>query len=905
MKRSVFALSLLAACSTPPPTASVRATLLEGQIAYPNTGAHAVSVYEFAGAKKGELLCQAQSDAEGRWSCDLGPLGGDVLVEAALDEPLQSIVQARDGAPTQVLISAWTHLQAAYAQAKTDEGLELEQALLKSRALLSEHLGGVLHHLVLPHDFQQGEPPVRLSEEVISAVLLDALEHLGRQLEQRDGLPRGRITANKLLAQLYADLRADALLDGKDQSGPIFIESYQLSSQTLRRDYALALLDYADSEHDNTAFTSVDLSLLAAQIAGNDSELFPSDEPPGSLDITGPEITTLIAEDSEGQPLDLSFPLKDSFWVRLEAFDLSGIESARLSIEGQGNTIAGPFMDRQAFRWRIPAEGLPDGVYEAVVLVTDTLSNERTQALSFELDTTAPELLAMAAGVVSTVTTEVSGTVGGERAPVRIEVRQGAALLATIEDVEEDFSQTVNIDCTSEARLTVSAMDRAGNSSEVELDVLCDTSAPTIVQLQSQYIPENQLDVSFDGQALSYQTPPDVVPQELSGQLFLLRKFFTRLEAGSDNAAVLRFLIEDDNTFTAQYRYLLQGQEVRGLADLPMGAKGFELPLNLQTLGPELLAHSSGVQHQVEIVATDIAGHTTTQSVTFHVRVLSPPVFVINCALDAGLAQYNLPQQTLHLLYQSASVALSETQLIYPLDLAPGALAPRDGVQFEVIEEGAQSRVTSIYEDKHLGPTTPAVAPTENCFVGQYRFWEGLTGAPSPCRQGLYPEEQQLLSSLDGPINDVLPHALQRAVYRSGQPIALDMASNSYAIDSGEVIQIETELDAPSLSIFGQPYDWSTQLLLPSMFVPRPGASRYRFGGTTVPYHFGIEVLTFQQQVDGEPRKFETRAYLQGLDLEVTPLRLRAEHRTMPHIEVPIVYQAAACQQPLSYSTTL
>ncbi len=899
------------ACNSPDigPSGTVQ-TKLQGGLSFDLKGVErAVEVYSFEDGQKGQRLCESTSDRDGTFSCELGPVGGDLLVEVSRvnTAPLQRVILGvKDQSTTWVNVNVFTHLQAAHIQAQLKEGFGLAEAMSRSGRLLWGHLGGVSFDEVVPFDLAESEGRGVLSDDLIGALLIEALSEQGRLIEQTQGLPPGRVTAQSFISVLASDLSADGLFDGKARFGELSIQGYELTPATFRTDFARALLSYVSSQRNRTGLQPEDVQGLAQAIAGNTSQLFPADSMPPNLDAQGPTVLRFEAVGAGDQPLSTEVPRSGQFWVLIESEDESGIGAVEMSLEGFQSAVTGPLGGSlSAARFSVDATRIDDGMHVLRARLIDGVGNETVRDLLFSVDATAPVLTVQAAGVVSEPIVTVTGTVAGELSPVSVEVRQGGQLLGELNEVTGGFSIEVNLDCSEGAPVVVRAEDIAQNVAEEQVLVVCDGASPSITRLPSDYLPEDQLDVQYLGGQLRYVQPQSGMRSRLDvpGVLSLV-KYYTRLDAGSDNPVTFFFLIEDETLTEVSYRYLRSNVVQRDWSPLSGTPEGvYTADVSYQSLSAALIEGGPVAVHRLEVRAQDAAGRQSIEVIEFVLDVLSPPLFVTSCALDAGLSSYTLRDQTLDQLYQQSSASVLSMDFVYPVQLPANSMAPDGGLDVQVQGGDVQSRITSVHADKHLGQPEPILPDLSNwCPADYHRLIDPVTSFLLPCQAGLYLSGAEVLSeAVDGPLHAPSSHSLGQLLSRAGQPVPVG-AQGQYSVVSGQAHQLEVLVLSPEFSLDGQSYGFSEALVVPPGFVPSAGPRRYRLNNFE-----SMRGFEYRADALGQigARWFITAPFIGGFAVSVTPPELSATHQSLPaFIEVPVIYDPA-CESALSYVTSL
>lgn len=912
------ALVLGLGCTGETPEPSKVETLVTGTLYFGlSAEPRPVEVHDYLDGRRSDVLCAVESDPTGAWACDLGPLFGAFYAETRADGavPLRAVVDGvEQGRGLQgVQITPVTHFTMTYAEGLVRrEGLSFENALAKARRLLHMHFGGVDGRFLLPVDPTETET-ARLADPEVLGVLLEGLSALAAELAEAQGQsPGGVLSVWTLVAALDADLESDGLFDGRADGLPVKFGEVALSADTLRADYARAMLAFLGSDRNRTRFTPADFEAVAQAIGTNTSELFPGNTTPGPLDREGPSIDLVEVFVAGGTaPLSGEGPVGGMIEVSATATDRSGVRALSIAVEDRPGVVFGLGQAFEGYSsWRLDSAQVPDGARGVVVTAEDVHGNRSTARRELVFDNTPPNLLARAAGVVQSGEITVSGNVSDVIGPVtRIELSGGAAS-ASIDAPGPEWSAMLTIACDANWSIEVRAFDAAGNVAATSVPVRCDSTPPILLLEETTFQSEANLDAiySADGMSVAYVQDGPATPVVLGPQTswpVTLTKYFNRLDEGSDNVPRIHFLTNDgQGGATASYRYLIDGQEVRpstALLRARVDALGnhFELPLSYQTLDPRLGRGDGTELHRIELRAVDDAGNASTLAVELRMVLRSPPVWFGNCALAPTLSVFSLPGRSLREIYSTRpSTDVMVGQLRYATGLPQVSLAAQDGVIAALSGGEVTSRILTLSEDRHPGPTvTPNVQ--DLCFpYPQHRFY-GFGGTLEPtCRPGVFPAERvRHQRATDGPVNDEVPDPAEFLVNLSGQVVPA-LAGGEYRVQRDRGYGLGALVSQPELRVGGQVYDWSENLGLPPGFTAGPFSPRYRV------FYFDRQGLSYDGTFDAPVwQRFAAEAFISSFEIEVAPVVVTARHETLP-IAVEVV-ATPACAQALRYTTSL
>lgn len=922
-------IATLAACgqTTPPTTGpdagpNLVSTPLTGRLYAGLRGqARRIEVVDLLDGVVGPVRCETMSDREGKWSCDLQALYGDFLVkvDTGVGASLQAVVEdVEQGKSRSVVVSPFTHLTAAYLEARLGRGEPLDIALSNARRLVHGHFGGIAHHRVNPDDAASSLSGV-LNDSLVAGFLWVGMQALAADIAVSNGQGTGgSIDVWALLGAVAADVRADGVFDGQGLQGVLRLGETALDGDTLRTDLGRSLLDWMDSEANTTNFLRRDLEALAMRIASNTSELFPADVP-DPLDNQPPMIVSLTVGADPLAPLAEGSPIAGTVYVTVEASDPSGLAAFAL-VESTGADVVGPGMalGHAGHQWQVDGTALADGTHTFEVQVTDGANNRATQTIDLVVDNTPPVLTVAAAGRSQTSTVGVTGEVTDAIGPVaRVSVSVVGQPAIVIEDPPQIWQATAQISCDgSDYTVEVRAEDAAGNEVSTLVEVGCDDSAPSLLVRRTEFFDGDQTIATFDVAtqdiiytAVDFPTPTAVASE--GPHQFV--KYFTRLDDVSPNLPVLGVTSADDRgdaQLIVEYRYVVDGQLVRDWSAAETTDRfDWSVPVSYQHLGTELATAGSSANHVVDIRARDAAGNASTVQFAFTMSLRSPPLWFGGCAIDPTLQGHSLAGQNLHEVYTSRDTAAVQGGLHYELGVPRSSLTPNAGVRVRPTTVDIRSHINTLRVDVHDGPVDLNVQfpgplfRTWACVLQtEYRLWEGAAGQgvdlgclPGPVPlEGLVRRER----SVDGPLNEARAHDYTIAMTRPGGTVLSD-GQQRYLLDDGIRHAVLVGMLEPEVRIAGQAYDWSTVVRRPAGYFVNNAPPRYR-GFTSLDGEVGL-----MPGLTGEPglQKAVTRAFISDFEIDVAPVTWDVTHEELD-VQVP-VQVAPECAMPLIYRTAL
>lgn len=891
MKRCVFlaALFILCSCgdSEEESAASVSTTLsVEVFLGEPGRSWN-VEVFEVLDTGELQVVERAESDS-GAFEIDLGFRSGIFYVRASSDgqEQLSAYTRAQLDQDERLFITPYTHLAAVLADFL--EGPP-DQRIERAESLVNSHFLGLSHAEIRPFDVRR-EPAVSFTDDVASGFLLEALSTLAR--EWSEDRASGAVSAGRLLDSLAADLAEDGLFDGRGERGRMIVLGGRgLDSMVLRSDLGRALLSFADSSDNVTAFSREDLQSAAQALAESRSPLFPDGETE-PLDDDGPVFTRWFFSRG-GVPIPADRPLRGIVDLEVELEDAGQV--VRVAFPAAGVEVT----DRTAVRFPFDTTVVGEGPQTAELVAADDSGNESRLSVAFDVDNTAPTLTVAAIGRVTGTTVAVSGSAMDDRGPVtEIRALVGSEEVGRAEDVAGPFSFGVEIPCGQRFSVVVQAIDRAGNVAEVPEEVLCDVVAPAIEVVLTTFVQEDSLEAvhSDDGAVTEYRPGPNGVEQAFIDAFTVwpirISKYINRLDdlsavgvvGGGSNIPRIRFratelagqpVASGWEALTVEYRYLVDGTEIRPWTVLsPIGGlPEYEVPMSYQALGPELGSAGPPSEHVVEVRVTDEVGLTATRAFPFGMDLLSPPVLFSGCQLSPVLSSFQIPAQNMGALYGSLPEAEAVIgDVAYPLHLPPGSLAPPISARLAFTAPSAETRVLELWEDTHFATANhPDSNDTMGCPPNNYALREMPLGRNVTCTIGDVFLDRSLERNTFG-LNDGDSHTT-RVELRRGASVLQPDANGQHEIGPDSPADVRGMLVAPRVRFDGVAYNWRQSFSLPNGYMAGPYGPRYRLDWT---WHEGVDLAPWNSWVEPDVA-FVTRPYMYELELELSPMALSAQ----------------------------
>lgn len=267
-------------------------------------------------------------------------------------------------------------------------------ALAQADALIDAHFFGVDHERTAADRLSREASSILEEPPVLAGLALDGLAELARQKAQASGLGLdGFLTTRLLTEALVDDIRYDGTFDGVGQAGPVVVLNQRLDGQTLRRDYALSLLRFIESDRDLTAFNRADIRHLADRCAQSTAPIFPPDARLGLeaeaplIDIT-PKDGAVVAGEIFVQISASDAHLVDGIIQESDPRDfgwrdIEGVPPEFREDEGLWHQIKSVFADSTVH---------PDGYYTVTARAWDELDNFGRAEVTWIVDNSPPRI---------------------------------------------------------------------------------------------------------------------------------------------------------------------------------------------------------------------------------------------------------------------------------------------------------------------------------------------------------------------------------------------------------------------------------------------------------------------------------------------------------------------------------
>lgn len=912
----LFALIASTSCGSgegeDPETVSTR---LSGEVFLGGEPHFMVEVFRVGAEGEEQIAGRAEAE-DGVFEVDLGFRSGTFLIRATNDggEQILGYAEVELDERREVFLTPVTHLSAVLAsRSEGDPAVRVEEA----EDLVNGHFLGLSHGPLRPVDVRR-EPAVSLSDDVAAGFLLAAFEELARSWAGDETL--GLVSPGRLLDGLSADLSADGKFDEMGERGrPLVVAGRAVDGVTLRADLGRALLRFAESAENATAFERADVQPMAEALANSGSPLFVEGDPE-ALDDEGPVFRRWYFA-RNGTRIDSTRPLSGPVELLVETEDASQVERiwlAATEAEVRGAAQASFTLDTTA---------LPDGRQEAELVAVDAEGNMSRLVVMFEVDNAPPLLEVEDPGRLSAGNVTLTGTVSDGGSPVEVVRALVAGMeIARVDGANGPFSLNLEVPCGRRLGVTVEAVDRAGNVSEVRREILCDAAPPVIEVLPTVFIQERSLRAVHrsDGTGIEYEPVAAGLEQMAidasTAWPIRVSKYLNRLDdldalgnrGGGENIPKIRLsatelsgqpVASEWDALFVEYRYLVDGTEVRPFTALfPMGGLPvYEVGISYQDLGPELGVFGPNAEHEVEVRVTDEAGQSVTRSFPFYVDLHSPPVRFSGCGISPVLSSFQLSSNNMRALFET----LPETEATfgtvrYPLHLPPESEAPSVQARLSFTAPAAETRATEFREDVHYaaaGHYANTETPDWICAPGFHFEVEMPRDRYLGCFFGSMPADRTLLQSPAG-LNDGEVHSTRVTLFQGPFEVSPE-ADGSYVLDPNVTARVRGMLVAPRVRFGGTTYDFRQTFNLPNGYEVGPYPARYR---VDAPFHRGVEFPPYGSLLDPN-RAFVTRPYLYALEIEVGPVGVLAEIEGRPDVEVGVQVEPECLEAHIHQTT--
>ncbi len=605
-----------------------------------------VKIYDFTSGSKGELLSETATDDAGDYQISITTADKPILIVAgdngtyteeasgrsislSAGQNISAVTYYQSGETLSLQVTPFTHLARCYAEYLVGEGESVPDALNLANSKIAA-LAGVEIIKTKPVDVTDiNSANIELTPGLKYGFLTAAISSSMVDVSEANGLPAHSqtfLTSMQYSRVACNDIKADGMLDGygyiDDKTiGALSFGTYPITPYFYRNILAQRILSFAASDNNKTGLDVQKLLVFANALSTNTDSVW-AGESGQQVDITGPTIKALIAENSYiGGSTELQFTVEDPIGVNTIKFY---IDDALIATQGpNGQTLS------------INTKNYLDGSHIVKVVAADAIGNETTLETTYNISNTGPAINLTSARVVGDADYFAQGTW----------ISQGADIKTIVAD---GVDATVNPDGTWEANITLSsglntfgvvATDELSNSTTQSYDVGVDLNKPEIsvknlsfplTTYEGQYnlcnygtfdqSSSNPICVRSDRVSLD-GSPPD---RNLQGNDYIYIEF-----GASDVVGAGVFSQFDD--LKVEYKYEKNTNLVVDWTPLTTGYKSsipgstngyFILPIATEYLGDNWFITTPSDLHTVTVKVTDSVGNETTKIYTMNFDVL-------------------------------------------------------------------------------------------------------------------------------------------------------------------------------------------------------------------------------------------------------------------------------------------
>jgi len=491
-----------------------------------------------------------------------------------------------------------------------------------------------------------------------AGLLLAGLSWLGSQYY-------GNFNAAELLVKVFEDFLSDGLLDGKGFGGlQLSLGQYGLDANVLRATLCRGVISFMDSPYNATGLVSSNPDILAwlDEIAASIDPIFDPNQAPMPIDLSAPVIE--CTSHSEGQPV------RGAFQVVVTSTDNDVVSSFEIT-QPAGLTYTRDVVSNSVQRITInlTSTAYSDGNFSVTFSSRDRSNNASSRTLSLLFDNTAPSVTwtEPAAGVhTPSRTVALAGSF--VEAGSGLESLTINAVTATISG--GNWSLTINHPTDGEKVYSLTATDRAGNTTVLSRTIYVDTVPPTVSLSPQSWQTDRKFyqvisgappaaitinDALFTGntpvfekikEKLAYASPPDIVANNLPLLAIL----------SADGAGPVTSQV------TVSYRYKLNAGSFGSWVSLASaGGNIYNLPIST-AISAQLGTCSPTDTHTIEVRSVDVAGNTFSKSYAFKLSLIPSPLQV---SLDANYNTEGSDLRSLWMTYLEICVATGDGLFCY------------------------------------------------------------------------------------------------------------------------------------------------------------------------------------------------------------------------------------------------
>ena len=470
-----------------------------------------VEIYTFDEGIKGDLLGSGITDKFGKYSISIVSKDRPILVEVSggsyieeasgavviLDDNqvLSSVTHYVSGQSINAVVSYYTHLAAGLIEYLVLNGMPVTQAVSQANSVFSTEVG-VDITTTLPQDITaQTDAVEQLSNSLRYGFATAAVSQWTKWLsEQNQSVVHSLYNSIFFAQTAYDDIKHDGMLDGEGSNGNIRLGIVELDSHTYRYDIADQMITLAESAVNQTSVVKEDLLQAVNNFGsssslraiyndvsrrnensqsdnGNDFSSGDDDVPGNQVVLDGPTILGLtnIEHSLVSGEVTLSAVI----------YDKHGLKEVDFVLDGKKAIQASKTQDEYSIT--LDTTVLVDGEHEISIVAANELDNFTNRKVKFTVDNSLPQVV---------LTTPVDGeVVKGELTVAGIANDDNGIESVTVffagkkYEVNDISNIVVSIDTLNETgdgskKLSLIAVDNAGNKGEYSIDVVIDNLGP-------------------------------------------------------------------------------------------------------------------------------------------------------------------------------------------------------------------------------------------------------------------------------------------------------------------------------------------------------------------------------------------------------------------------------------------
>lgn len=352
-----------------------------------------VTIYNYTGGSKGEVLGTGTTDSKGQYSISIVSPDVPVLIEVTQgnykeeatnqnvlmgSNVLRAVSQYTSGQSYSVQVTSYTNIAAGYAKYLIANGSSVSAAIAAANKKFSDMLG---------FDILKTKPIMINDNANASTALNDGLKYgfmLAAISDEMNTITNSSANTTKTTYTsvdfsniAYQDIQ-DGAFDGKNNGAQLSFGTIPVTSDDYRYNVAISMLDVASSSVNQTGIPASDLGAYATQINNNTDTVYGTTQPV-SLGGTGPVINSTNITD--GSILNGVVPFIVS------ASDTTGIASIKADI-GAATSVS----LTSAVATNFDTSSLTDGSYTITVTVTDNVGLSATVTKNVQIINSAGDI---------------------------------------------------------------------------------------------------------------------------------------------------------------------------------------------------------------------------------------------------------------------------------------------------------------------------------------------------------------------------------------------------------------------------------------------------------------------------------------------------------------------------------